>query len=97
MIARNNGHANGHTTWPPDIAQPGPNQEEVALSSSDQRELLEYLSQIDPMLARMAELMLGRDLWETRELTETLDVTPTEVANLRKRLKRAVRAFLMGK
>ena len=97
MIARNNGHANGRTTWPPDIAEPGPNQEEVILSSSDRRELLEYLSQIDPKLAKMAELMLGHDLWETRELGEALENTLGEVANLRRRLYRAVRAFLTGK
>ena len=97
MIARNNGHANGHTTWPPDIPEPGPNQEEAILSSSGRRELLEHLSQIDPKLAKMAELMLGRDLWETRELAEALATTPADVANLRKRLYRAVRAFLTGK
>jgi hypothetical protein len=96
MIARNNGHANGHTTWPPDIPEPGPNQEEALLSSSGRRELLEHLSQIDPKLAKMAELMLGRDLWERRELAEALATTPADVANLRKRLYRAVRAFLTG-
>ena len=36
-------------------------------------------------------------LWETRELAEALEITPAEVANLRKRLYRAVRAFLTGK
>ena len=49
------------------------------------------------MLARMAELMLVHDLWETRELSQALEITPAEVANLRKRLNRAVRAFLTEK
>jgi DNA-directed RNA polymerase specialized sigma24 family protein len=95
VIVRPNGHANGHTTWPPEIAAPAPNQEEATLLGSDRRQLLDHLRALDPLLADMAERMLVHDLWETRELSHALGISAPEVANLRKRLKRAVRAFLM--
>jgi DNA-directed RNA polymerase specialized sigma24 family protein len=95
VIARPNGHANGHTTWPPEVAEPAPNQEEATVLGSDRRRLLDHLRAIDPLLADMAERMLVHDLWETRELGDALGISASEVANLRKRLKRALRAFLM--
>jgi hypothetical protein len=42
----------------------------------------------------MAELMLVHDLFETHELTRALHLAPAEVANLRKRIRRAVQAYL---
>jgi DNA-directed RNA polymerase specialized sigma24 family protein len=91
------GRANGHTTWPPENADQKPSQEDAACSLSDKHHLFGYLSTLDPMMAGMAELMLIHDLWETRELSKRLEIAPAEVANLRKRLKRAVRAYLTEK
>ena len=45
-------------------------------------------------MGEMAELMLVQDICETCDLSRTLGVAPSEVANLRKRIKRAVRAYL---
>ncbi len=97
VIAPCHGYTNGHTTWPPDVAEPAPGQEEVTVRSSDRRLLLDHLGRIDPLLAQMAERMLVHDIWETRELSHALETTPAQVANLRKRLKRAARAFLTEK
>ena len=81
-------------SWPPDAADETPDPELVALWRSEQHKLLKYLNDIDSMIGRMAELMLLHDIWETRELCQRLEVTPAEVANLRKRMKRAIRAYL---
>lgn len=80
--------------WPPDPADDAPNQERTAEWRSEQRRLLEHLRRIDADLARMAELMLVHDLQETDALGRELGVSAAEIANRRKRLKRAVRAYL---
>ena len=80
--------------WPPDTADAGPDPEQAAMWSSEQRRLIDHLDGVDPMLARMATCMLVEDRRETADLCMALDVAPSEVANLRKRLKRAVRAFI---
>jgi hypothetical protein len=80
---------------PTDIEDATPDQETTVHWRLEQRRLLVYLERTDPALSRMAELMLLHDLQETHELSRGLGVSPAEVANRRKRLKRAVRAFLM--
>ncbi len=85
---------NGSTTWPPDMPDQAPDQEHLTVWLSEQRRLLEHLRAIDPTMGRMAEFMLVQDMCETRDLCQALEVTSSEVANLRKRLKRAVRAYL---
>jgi DNA-directed RNA polymerase specialized sigma24 family protein len=90
------GAAESAVDWPPEIADDAPDQEAVALWRSEQRRLLDFLEGIDPRLARMAELQLSRDVCETRELCVALAATPSEVANLRKRMKRAVATYLKG-
>lgn len=82
--------------WPPDRADDRPGQEGQALWRSEQRRLLGYLMAIDPMLGRMAELILVEDIDGSSELAGRLDVTVGDVANLRKRMKRAIRAFLLA-
>ncbi len=81
--------------WPPDRADDRPGQEEQALWRSEQRKLLEFLMAIDQMLGRMAELILVEDVDASADLAQRLDVTVDQVANLRKRMKRAVRTFLL--
>lgn len=80
--------------WPPDPADDSPDQEQATEWRSEQRRLLAHLETADAGLARMAELMLVHDLQETAGLSERLDVPAAEIANMRKRLKRAVRAYL---
>ena len=93
------------TTAPPSdpAGNPGPaadpadqsdNPESIAEWRSEQRRLLEHLESVDPDLARMAELMLVRDMRETEPLSRELGVPAAEVANRRKRLKRHVQAYL---
>jgi hypothetical protein len=83
-------------SWPPDVEDEAPSQEHVALWRSEQRRLLDYLGGLDPMIGKLAELQLGRDLYETREICVALAATPSEVANLRKRMRRAVGTYLKG-
>lgn len=71
-----------------------PNQESVTAWRSEQRRLLHHLERVDPALRDMAELMLVQDMQETADLSRVLAVPPAEIANRRKRLKRAVRAYL---
>ena len=82
--------------WPPDRADDRSGQEGEALWRSEQQRLLGYLAAIDPMLGRMAELMLIEDIDGSVELAGRLDVTVSDVANLRKRMKRATRAFILA-
>ncbi len=82
--------------WPPDGADERPDQEERALWRSEQRRLIDHLDEVDPMLARMAELMLVEDIDGSAELASRLDRSVAEIANLRKRLKRATRAFVLA-
>ncbi|MGH6930637.1 MAG: hypothetical protein ACREEV_20150, partial [Dongiaceae bacterium] len=77
-----------------DIGDDAPDQETVAVWRSEQRQLLEHLERVDPALKEMAALMLAQDMQETEDLSRTLGIAPAEVANRRKRLKRAVRAYL---
>lgn len=76
------------------IGDDAPDQESVAAWRSEQRRLLEHLERADPALREMAELMLVQDMQETADLSRALAVPPAEIANRRKRLKRAVRAYL---
>lgn len=69
-------------------------QEQVALWNAERRRLLDHLSDVDPTMGRMAQLMLIHDLRETADLCRELNVVPAQVANLRKRLKRVVRGYL---
>ena len=78
----------------PDPADTNPGPAHVAEWRSEQRRLLDHLQTVDPDLAAMAELMLTRDMQETDALGGALGVPDAEIANRRKRLKRAVRAYL---
>lgn len=82
--------------WPPDVVDERQDQEERALWRSEQRRLLGHLDEVDPKLARMAELILVQDIDGSAELSERLGCSTNEVANLRKRMKRALRVFLMA-
>ncbi|HZF34922.1 MAG TPA: hypothetical protein VE914_14075 [Candidatus Angelobacter sp.] len=77
-----------------DVGDEAPDQEAVAAWRSEQRRLLAHLDRVDPGLRAMAELMLMQDMQETADLSRVLAVPAAEVANRRKRLKRAVRAYL---
>jgi hypothetical protein len=79
---------------PIDVLDGSPDQESAALWRSERRRLLAHLDGIDPALRQMAELMLVHDLNETEELRLRLGIPFAEVANRRKRLKRAIRAYL---
>jgi DNA-directed RNA polymerase specialized sigma24 family protein len=99
MEARLTGLGNGRrpkgtTGPPPEVPNEAPNQEERALRLTEVRRLLEYLEHIDPKLAQLAGLILEGGLDQTRDLCRELAVVPREVANLRKRLWRAVRTRL---
>jgi hypothetical protein len=94
LTVSDEGRPNGSSHWPPDMADEAPDQEQVALWCSEQRRLLEYLRGHDSMLGRMAELMVIQDVRETRELSDQLGIQPSAVANLRKRLKRAMWSYL---
>lgn len=80
--------------WPPNTAAASSDQAQAMEWRSEQCRLLAHLEAADPGLARMAELMLIHDLQKTSVLSERLGVAAGEIANLRKRLKRAVRAHL---
>ena len=77
-----------------DVGDDAPGQEETAVWRSEQRRLLDHLERVDPALRMMAELMLVQDMQETADLSQAMAVPAAEVANRRKRLKRAVRAYL---
>jgi hypothetical protein len=77
-----------------EIKDDAPSQESEAHWRSEQRRLLAYLDGVDPALRQMAELMLLRDMTDGAELSRELALEPAEVANRRKRLKRAIRAYL---
>lgn len=81
--------------WPPDRADEAPDQEDIALWRSEQRHLLDHLHGIDPVIGDMAGLILIEDIDQTAELCMRLDRSPSEIANLRKRLKRATNAYLL--
>lgn len=81
--------------WPPDRADNVPDQEQIALWRSEQRRLLDHLQDLDPVMGKMAELILTRDIEQTAELCLRLDQSPSEIANLRKRIRRATQAYLL--
>ena len=83
--------------WPPDQADDVPDQEQIALWRSEQRTLLDYLRDIDPIMGEMAELILTKDIDQTAELCLRLDRAPSEIANLRKRIRRATQAYLLDR
>ena len=82
------------SVWPPDTADGDADPEQIALWQSEQRRLIAHLDCLDPLLGRMATAMLVDDHRETADLCLALDLAPSDVANLRKRLKRAVRAYI---
>ena len=82
--------------WPPDRADDVPGQEQIALWRCEQRRLLDHLRGIDPIMGEMAALILIEDVDQTRELSSRLDLSPSEIANLRKRIKRATNAYLLA-
>jgi hypothetical protein len=82
--------------WPPDRADERPGQEQQALWRSEQRRLLGYLDEMDPRLAQMAELILVEDIDASTDLASRLECTVNEVANLRKRMKRSLRLYLLA-
>jgi DNA-directed RNA polymerase specialized sigma24 family protein len=82
--------------WPPDKADDAPDQEQRALWRSEQRRLLGHLDEVDPKLAQMAELILIEDVDGSAELAARLDCSTGDVANLRKRLKRALRVYMLA-
>jgi len=81
--------------WPPDRADETPDQERIALWRSEQRRLLGHLHEIDPVMGEMAALMLIEDIDQTSELSARLDRSPAEIANYRKRLRRATNTYLL--
>lgn len=81
--------------WPPDHADDDPDPEQAAMWQSEQRRLIAHLEGLDPLLGRMAKHMLIEDCRETADLCLALDLAPSDIANLRKRLKRAVRAYIV--
>lgn len=82
--------------WPPDTADERPDQEQRTLWRSEQRRLLGHLDEVDPRLARMAELILIEDVDSSVDLARRLDCSTKEIANLRKRMKRALHVFLLA-
>src|SRR5262249_60427150 len=86
--------ADGSASLIAGVGDDRPDQEVTAIWRSEQRRLLAHLDRVDPALRAMAELMLVQDVQETTDLSRALAVPPAEVANRRKRLKRAVRAYL---
>ena len=71
-----------------------PDQERATEWKSEQRRLLQHLDRVDPDLAIMAGLMLVHDMQETEALAKAMKVESSEIANRRKRLKRAVAAYM---
>ena len=95
MTLADDGQLEGEEGWPPDRADDRPGQEDQALWRSEQRRLFAHLDQTDPKLRTLAELMLLDDIDGSAELAAKLDCSTSDIANLRKRLKRAVHAFLL--
>ncbi|MBE9553874.1 MAG: hypothetical protein IMF05_10470 [Proteobacteria bacterium] len=84
----------GDDRWPPDPVDDSPDQEQAVEWKSEQRRLLKHLDGIDPDLAVMAGLMLVHDMQESEALAEAMGVPAAEIANRRKRLKRAVATYM---
>ncbi len=82
--------------WPPDRADDAPGQEQIALWRSEQRRLLDHLHGIDPVMGEMARHILVEDIDQTADLCLRLDRSPSEIANLRKRIKRATQSYLLA-
>lgn len=82
--------------WPPDREDDRPGQEQQVLWRSEQRRLLGHLDEVDPRLARMAELILVEDVDASADLAARLDCPINEIANLRKRMKRALHIFMLA-
>jgi hypothetical protein len=97
-------HNPGEDRWPPDPADDAPDPERAAEWRSERERLVGWLEASDPDLAAMAELMLTReamaelmlprDMQDTDSLRRELGAPGPETANRRKRLKRAVRAYM---
>lgn len=96
LTLASDGQAERGEGWPPDVVDDRPDQEERTLWRSEQRRLLGHLDEVDPKLARMAELILIEDIDSSVELARRFDCSTKEIANLRKRLKRALHIFLLA-
>ena len=77
-------------------APPIPGAQEEAWRA-DRRRLLDDLYDKDEKLGEMASLMLLETCLETAELAEALEVVPVEVSNLKRRMKREVQGFILGR
>ena len=75
-------------------ADPAADPERIAAWRSEEEHLLHHLWDVDPRIGRLAELILIHDLRETAALSSELGLVPTEVLNLRKRMKRAILKYL---
>ena len=78
---------------PADLLGGASDPESVSARNSEERALLAFLAARDPLLERMARVMLHDELRGTEELARRLDVPAAAVPNLRKRLRRAAEAF----
>ncbi len=96
LTLADDGHSARIGGWPPDRADDVPGQEQIALWRSEQRQLLDYLHGIDPVMGEMAGLMLVEDVDQTADLCLRLDRSPSEIANLRKRIRRATQSYLLN-
>jgi hypothetical protein len=92
-MASDPGPTNGESVWPPDVADESPNQEQLEEWRSEERRLLEFLGRQDSLLERMARFIHLHDVRETEDLCRLLELEPAEIANCRKRLKRALQAY----
>lgn len=61
---------------------------------SERRRLLDHLYDKDEKLGEMASLILLEDCRDIGELASALEVVPLEIANMRRRMKREVRAYI---
>jgi DNA-directed RNA polymerase specialized sigma24 family protein len=93
LFACEHASSNGATVWPPDVENDRPNQEQLQEWRALRRRLIDDLNRVEPQMARLAELILLHDVTETTELCRLLELEASEVANLRKRMKRAARAY----
>lgn len=93
LMVSDPGPANGESVWPPDVADESPNQEQLEEWRSEERRLLDFLGCQDAKLERMARFVHLDDVRETGDLCRLLELSPAEIANLRKRLKRALQAY----
>lgn len=79
---------------PGELSDCAADPELVATLRFEQTRLLAHLGLLDPVMGKLAELILLEDLNGTDELSQRLGIAPNQVKNLRKRMKRTVLAYL---